>query len=39
MSTAREDILVGIRRALRRGPLPAATAVGLTERIARITAT
>jgi len=34
MSTAREDILAGIRRALRRGPVPAEAAAGLGERIA-----
>jgi len=33
MSAARDDILAGIRRGLRRGPLPAATAAGLAERI------
>src|SRR6266704_3223619 len=34
MSTAREDILGNIRRALRRGPVPAEAAAGLGERIA-----
>src|SRR2546429_9362025 len=34
MSTAREDILGNIRRALRRGPVPAEAAAGLAERIA-----
>src|SRR5439155_19317072 len=34
MSTAREDILGGIRRALRRGPVPADAAAGLAERVA-----
>jgi L-lactate dehydrogenase complex protein LldG len=34
MSTARDDILAGIRRALRRGPLPAEPASGLAGRIA-----
>src|SRR5579863_754774 len=33
MSTARDDVLAGIRRALRRGPLPAATAAELAERV------
>ena len=34
MSTAREDILAGIRRALQRGPLPESAASGLAERVA-----
>ncbi len=34
MSTARDDILAGIRRGLRRGPLPAEAAAGLAERVA-----
>jgi L-lactate dehydrogenase complex protein LldG len=34
MSTAREDILAGIRRALRRGPVPTEAASGLAERVA-----
>ena len=34
MSTARDDILAGIRRALGRGPLPAKAAAGLAERVA-----
>src|SRR6266849_1057261 len=34
MSTAREDILAGIRRALQRGPLLAGAAAGLAERVA-----
>ena len=34
MSTARDDILAGIRRALRRGPMPAEAAAGLAERVA-----
>jgi len=33
--TARDDILGGIRRALRRGPLPAAAQTELAERVAR----
>ena len=33
MSTAREDILAGIRRALRRGPMSAAAAAALAERV------
>jgi L-lactate dehydrogenase complex protein LldG len=32
--SARDDILGGIRRALKRGPLPAATQTALTERVA-----
>ena len=32
--SARDDILAGIRRGLQRGPLPAATAAGLAERVA-----
>lgn len=34
MNTAREDILAGIRRALRRGPVPAEAAFGLADRVA-----
>jgi len=34
MSTARDDILAGIRRALRRGPVPTDAASGLAERVA-----
>ena len=34
MSEARDDILAGIRRALRRGPLPEATAAELALRVA-----
>ncbi|MFI4947568.1 MAG: lactate utilization protein C [Alphaproteobacteria bacterium] len=34
MTTAREDILAGIRRALRRGPVPAEAVSGLVDRIA-----
>ncbi|HEV2335388.1 MAG TPA: LUD domain-containing protein [Stellaceae bacterium] len=34
MTTAREDILAGIRRSLRRGPVPAEAASGLAQRIA-----
>jgi L-lactate dehydrogenase complex protein LldG len=34
MSGARDDILAGIRRGLRRGPLPAATAAEMTKRVA-----
>jgi L-lactate dehydrogenase complex protein LldG len=34
MSTARDDILAGIRRGLQRGPLPVVAASGLAERVA-----
>ena len=34
MSTARDDILAGIRRALRRGPVPAEAAARLGQRVA-----